>query len=344
MRAVRDSRSVLRLTFYALLVTFLTACTVVRLTRPVVKIGLVGPFEGQYRYAGYDAIYAARLALREANAAAGIARRAGYSVELVAYDDGGTVDGARRAARNLAQDPDVVAVVGHFRDETTEAAQALYDQIGLPLVVAGTVEGEMAGQAVLLCPLLDYLGDTLAVRQVQWVPADEAALACADGPSTTVNARMPPPPEIEAVLLTLDPVTAGETLLALRDAGWRGLVAGGPTLGSPLFSQVAGDAAAGVIFVSPYRWPETEGGPDTAFSAAYQSLGPHVSPPGPFALTTYRATQDLLVAIVVTARQDETLTRQALARHLNRSPTTRVYFYRWTPAGWPELLGTAGDE
>jgi len=47
-------------------VIFLTACSAS--TQPVVKIGLVAPFEGRYRPIGYEAIYAARLAIREINA------------------------------------------------------------------------------------------------------------------------------------------------------------------------------------------------------------------------------------------------------------------------------------
>ena len=47
------------------LLLFLSACAAS--TQPVVKIGLVAPFEGRYRQIGYEAIYAARLAqaLRE---------------------------------------------------------------------------------------------------------------------------------------------------------------------------------------------------------------------------------------------------------------------------------------
>ena len=55
------------------------------MVRPTVKIGLVAPFEGRYRYVGYDVFYAVRLALQEVNAAGGVG---GYHVELVAYDDG----------------------------------------------------------------------------------------------------------------------------------------------------------------------------------------------------------------------------------------------------------------
>jgi ABC-type branched-subunit amino acid transport system substrate-binding protein len=322
---------VLRFASYVLLITLLPACTVVHLTRPVVKIGLVAPFEGQYRYVGYDAIYAARLALREANAAGGVG---GYSVELVAYDDRGDVQGARTAARDLSQDPAVVAVIGHFRDPTTAAARALYDQAGLPLLVAGTVEGRAGGQTDWFCALLAHLSDA---RQVQWVSSAQAAPICAAGPALTASVEIPPPPGVEAVLLDLDPVAAGETLVALRQAGWRGVVAGGPTLGSPLFSQVAGAAVSGVLFVSPYPWPEVEA-QDAAFSAAYQALGPHVPRPGPFALSTYQAVQSLLRAVEATARQGQAPTPQTLAPHLASPPTTTAYVYRWSPAGTPELI------
>ena len=47
-------------------------------TRPVIKIGLVAPFEGRYREIGEEIIYAVRLAVREANKAGGVD---GYSIE-----------------------------------------------------------------------------------------------------------------------------------------------------------------------------------------------------------------------------------------------------------------------
>jgi ABC-type branched-subunit amino acid transport system substrate-binding protein len=107
---------------------FVSACGS---TAPVVKFGLVAPFEGRYRPVGYDAIYAARLAVRERNAAGGVG---GYRVELVAYDDGGDAPSAIERARQLALDPQVVAVLGHFRIETTRAAWDVYAREALPLV------------------------------------------------------------------------------------------------------------------------------------------------------------------------------------------------------------------
>src|SRR5688572_12765648 len=60
----------------------LAAC--VPTTQPMIKIGLVAPFEGRYRDVGYEVVYAVRLAVREANARGGVA---GHVVELIALDD-----------------------------------------------------------------------------------------------------------------------------------------------------------------------------------------------------------------------------------------------------------------
>lgn len=103
-------------------------------TPPVLKIGLVAPFEGQYRAIGYDVIYSARLAVREINRANGIG---GYRVALVAVDDGGTPELAAQAAASLALDPQVVVVVGHWLTSTTTLAEEIYAEVGLPLVRMG---------------------------------------------------------------------------------------------------------------------------------------------------------------------------------------------------------------
>ncbi len=115
-------------TIYCLL---LTACSS---PPPVIKIGLVAPFEGRNRPIGYDVIYSARLAVREINEAGGVE---GTFLALVALDDGGDVELAQATAQSLVLDPAVVAVMGHWLPETTAAAAPIYATASLPLFVPG---------------------------------------------------------------------------------------------------------------------------------------------------------------------------------------------------------------
>jgi ABC-type branched-subunit amino acid transport system substrate-binding protein len=122
----------------------LTACTAS--TQPVVKIGLVAPFEGRYRPIGYEAIYAARLAIREINARGGIA---GHRIELVALDDRGEPEKALIAARQLTLDPQVVAVIGHYRPDSSAAAMKIYCEAGLPVITIESATSPCEGAFVL---------------------------------------------------------------------------------------------------------------------------------------------------------------------------------------------------
>lgn len=121
----------------------LTACASVD---PVVKVGLVAPFEGRHRAIGYDAIYSARLAVREINRSGGIG---GHRVALVALDDRGDPELAQDAAASLGIDPAVVAVIGHFLPESTAAAAPVYRADNLPLVVTGVAPFEASDPAML---------------------------------------------------------------------------------------------------------------------------------------------------------------------------------------------------
>ena len=139
----RISRAASRLLALALATALLAGCASVG---PVVKIGLAAPFEGRDRAVGYDAIYAARLAVREVNARGGID---GTRVALVALDDRGDPTLATQTAAALVVDPGVVAVVGHYLPETTTAAADIYAKAGLPLLAAGAPPFAAANPAAL---------------------------------------------------------------------------------------------------------------------------------------------------------------------------------------------------
>jgi ABC-type branched-subunit amino acid transport system substrate-binding protein len=120
-----------RLSVLLWLSSIVAACAFPGSTAPVIKIGLVAPFEGRYRPIGYEAIYAARLAIREINAQGGLR---GYRIELVALDDKGDPELAIEQARQLAIDPQVMAVIGHYRPNSTDEALAEYCDQQLPVI------------------------------------------------------------------------------------------------------------------------------------------------------------------------------------------------------------------
>jgi ABC-type branched-subunit amino acid transport system substrate-binding protein len=119
-----------RWSFFLLLGLLSTACGPIAVTRPVTKVGLVAPFEGTQRARGYEALYAAKLALREHNTSGGAA---GWQVELVALDQDDQPDLALRQARALAVDPDVTYVIGLATAAETGQLRQQYSALGLPV-------------------------------------------------------------------------------------------------------------------------------------------------------------------------------------------------------------------
>lgn len=123
-----------RLIFWLSLFGMVLSVTSCKTVSPVIKIGLVAPFEGRSRSVGYDVIYSARLAVRQVNEAGGIGS---YRIALVSLDDSGEPDLAVQTAAAFVADPLVVTVVGHWLPKTTTAAKDIYKGAGLPFIPAG---------------------------------------------------------------------------------------------------------------------------------------------------------------------------------------------------------------
>jgi ABC-type branched-subunit amino acid transport system substrate-binding protein len=268
----------------------------------VIKIGLVAPFEGRYRHVGYDAVYAARLAVRELNAAA---QPGEWRFELVAYDDRADPALARDAARNLIVDPDVVAVIGHYRRETTAVAAPLYAEADVPLIAIGAGITPTSGVHQLwpdpeAIAETIFMMDVMASSKTQTVDvwgADEPLGRALTKQLPTWAERPKDRGRPDLVLSALPAAETASRLAAWRAEGWTGAVVGGPALAAPTFGDVVGvEAAEGTCFWTPYPFPQDLPGLE-AWRAAYEELGPHVPTPGPYALPTYVAAQ-LLAATV----------------------------------------------
>ncbi len=244
-----------------LLIVSLTGC--IRTTPEIVKIGLVAPFEGRYREIGYDVIPAARLAIREyaAESAGGM-----LAVELVAYDDGGDPDKAIEQAQKLALDPDVIAVIGHWREETTLAAQPIYEAAGLPLITFTTSDIENAPGLYNLAPSLDDL-QTAAVNQ---------------GTAPILEIEIPG-----------DVIDDADQFNSSHSAD--GQVIGGPGYGLGQFAALVGDQIDGAVYVTGSATPqdssETFLTPEAldAFTTGYEEGNLGIAA-GPLAVNAYQAT------------------------------------------------------
>jgi hypothetical protein len=103
----------------------LSACAVIRVETPV-KIALLTSFEGRYREIGYNALYAAQLALSDSHAT---------NMVLLPVDDGSTITSAADRAHALVKDPSVkmVLALGIYAT-ATEVQQAASS---IPVLIAG---------------------------------------------------------------------------------------------------------------------------------------------------------------------------------------------------------------
>ncbi|MGD1995164.1 MAG: ABC transporter substrate-binding protein [Anaerolineae bacterium] len=341
-----------RLLSLTALLLLLGACEVPGAVHPTVKIGLVAPFEGRYRYVGYDLFPAVRQALREVNGAGGVGS---YYVELVAYDDGANPAMAAEQARKLVVDPEVVAVIGHFRAQTTAAALPIYAREGLPLVAAGVLDlAPVAGEGVVIRPgpdaeavaaaLLDrvdgaaLIGGSGPLAQALRESGQLAPVVSPDDPAWLEAVLAVDPP---AVICDAEPVAAGEIVAAMQEAGWDGEFLGGPQLAAADFAAVAGEAAQGTLFVTP--WPLPEDVESGAELTAYTEISGGTEP-GPLALPAYEAARLMVEALRADIAADGTPSRAGVAAALASLAEERelrqgyLYWYRIGAAGALEQI------
>lgn len=90
----------------------------------VYRVVLLAPFEGEYRHIGYNALYAALLGLPSDD----------LRYELLAVDDGGSINGALDRALAIQRDPSVIGVIALGPFSVHEAVQM---QLKRPVVLAG---------------------------------------------------------------------------------------------------------------------------------------------------------------------------------------------------------------
>jgi hypothetical protein len=181
---------------------------------PVVKIGLIAPFEGLGRPLGYAALGEVKAALAAANAGSRMGR---YRVLLVALNDDLDPRAAAAQAQALAEDPEVLVVLGPWTSDTAEAAVPVLSAAGIPLLLPAPV-ARPTPLVFPLCPPPDQVR-----AGVQRKAGGVAGAQSFDG----------------------DAAAGAEQLLRLRNAGSAAVLAGGPDLLQPWLIDRAGAAAEG---------------------------------------------------------------------------------------------------
>jgi hypothetical protein len=139
----------------------LCGCTSIR---PIVKIGLIAPFEGLYRQSGYAALAGMRQAMAECTPP-------GVDVLPLALDDNGDPLAAKRAAQKLLVDPTVQAIVGPLLLDAVPAVAAVITPattipwIVPPLLAPGAGFDATAGAAWITAQV-DYVAQTTSARRI----------------------------------------------------------------------------------------------------------------------------------------------------------------------------------
>lgn len=110
-------------------IVLVAGCSGGRGERGTIVLGLAGPFS-QTR--GVSMRHAAELAVKEINARGGVR---GRQLALRVLDDSARPDVAMRIARELVDDPAVVAVIGHLTSDASLAAGRVYGEARRPLVM-----------------------------------------------------------------------------------------------------------------------------------------------------------------------------------------------------------------
>lgn len=108
--------------------------------RDTYHVAVIAPLSGPLAAIGQEEARAAEMAVDEINADGGVA---GRDLELVVVDDGNSPDVARQRAETIADDDDVLVVVGHYGSEAALAGGEIYGPAGLPVISPSAAAAEV---------------------------------------------------------------------------------------------------------------------------------------------------------------------------------------------------------
>jgi len=163
-----------------MVLTLLTACSEFTQgiasggsNKGIVKIGVTGPMTGDYGYQGLGYKAVAEIAAETYNEKGGAG---GYTVEVVAYDDKNSGDEVAIIAEKLAEDSDVVGVVGSFTSGVCMVSGPIFQEYGVVNIASAGHAGYAAiGDYIFrnnymvkveCTGILEAVRDTLGLKKV----------------------------------------------------------------------------------------------------------------------------------------------------------------------------------
>ena len=230
-----------------------------------------------------------QLAIEEINAGGGVA---GRPLRIVREDDEETVDGGRIAAQRLANNPDIVAVIGHLQSYITVPAAAIYDLAGLVMIAPTSTDPQLTGlgyrrvfrtiftdrevgwqmaefaarrgfKRVAIYYIRNQYGRSLANAFEE--RATEGAMTIVDRRSYEGSSSMPAtdrtleelveawkPRELDAVFIAGEAPEAVRFITEARKQGLTVPILGGDALGTPEL-VTGGRAIDGTVFAAPFH-------------------------------------------------------------------------------------------
>lgn len=249
-----------------------------------IKIGFFAPLTGPASADGLAARHGAELAVKHINEAGGIKINGkSYKVELVVYDDQLSADQVVAVSHKLIEQDGVVAAVSGSYSSTTLAASPVFEQSGLPLVVAyavnpkitqdkkyvfrvgmlGETEGRAAGYAavkffnaktIAILYIDNPFGSSLAEHAKEKAEAMGAEVVYMDKFSFPTQDFKPWLSEIKQlnpdVLMIFGYYQHTVAVKQARELGIEAQIIGCEGFDSPKFLEIGGSAVEGVVIVT----------------------------------------------------------------------------------------------
>ena len=245
------------------------------------------------------------MAVEEVNASGGVL---GRTLRLERGDDGESVDGGRLVAQRFADDPDVVAVIGHLNSHVSIPAADIYERGGLLMLTPAStapaltrrghrrvfrsvhddedvgrqmadLAAEQGWRRVYVVYVRTAYGEGLAnafesaagAGRVDVVGRESYGADGSGLDALVADVRQTRDAQgFDAVFLAGIPPQAGSVIAALRRGGVGAPVFGGDALDTAELVEAAGGAAEGVYVASVFHPDDPEPG-SRAFRTAFEA-------------------------------------------------------------------------